>query len=162
MQLTKPLDTSNADSDSELDLSCCEEDLQNAITSNPRGAIWILGSHLSIDFDALHDRVVQLEFQQRKGMAAKRLMEGENSSERRQLRKMLVKRAEPFYPEWRLSDDRESEQKHTLLKWEANSENFREKTAHLKLRDMPPGERECSERGREQGSTYAINSPTEK
>ncbi|PGH19012.1 hypothetical protein AJ79_00046 [Helicocarpus griseus UAMH5409] len=84
LQLTQPQDIpSSDDSDSDSDPTSkkkiTEIELRNAIESNPWAAVVALGSRLGVDCDALHDRVTQLEFQQKRGMKVKRSLPARSS-----------------------------------------------------------------------------------
>ncbi|PKX88928.1 uncharacterized protein P174DRAFT_446046 [Aspergillus novofumigatus IBT 16806] len=130
-------DSSDSDSDSDTSsrFHSIDGELDRAIESNPFAAMCSLGRHLGVDTDALHDRITQLEFQQKKGTVAKRPAE-DAGSVRKMIRDLVTgalqpgsfSRAEPL-----LDDD--SEGKHTKLEWEVDSEKFKRETAHLRLRD---------------------------
>lgn len=82
-----------------------------------------------------------------------------SDSGKRMLRKMLVGEPAPFGAEGRLSDGGNSEAKHTELTWEADSSEFRRKTAHLRLRDprhRPKMKRKSSRVSRTKGAEGSI------
>ncbi|RHZ54888.1 uncharacterized protein CDV56_106514 [Aspergillus thermomutatus] len=130
-------DSSDSDDDSDTSsrLHSIDGELDRAIESNPFAAMCSLGRHLGVDTDSLHDRVTQLEFQQKKGTVAKRPAE-DAGSVRKMIRDLVTGALQPgsFTREDPLVDD-DSEGKHTKLGWEVDSEKFKRETAHLRLRD---------------------------
>lgn len=149
IQSLHPVDLSasdtDTDSDTDSDYQYDEGNLQKAIESNAFRAMWIFGSHLGMDCDALHDRVAQVEFQQAKGTAAKRHAE-DSGSERQRLRKASAENPRQFFVESQHSEGKLSEEMGTELHWENDSEEFRKKTAHLKLRPQGASSHGGSER----------------
>ncbi|KAL1882428.1 hypothetical protein Plec18167_002844 [Paecilomyces lecythidis] len=134
IRLNKPLSLGNDESDSEAEIEhTTEADLRNAIESNPLGTVFILGSHLGVDCDTLHDRITQLEFQEKKGMSSKRA--AEESSEMRVVKKLLAEGKAPSYRE-QLPDEDNLGPPSMILGWEVDSEKFHEQTRHLRLRNI--------------------------
>jgi hypothetical protein len=137
----------SSDSDTVSDTSSrfysIDGELDRAIESNPFAAMCSLGRHLGVDTDALHDRITQLEFQQKKGTVVKRPAE-DAGSVRKMIRDLVTGALQPgsFTREPLLDDD--SEGKHTKLEWEVDSEKFKRETAHLRLRDTEVSPRAAS------------------
>jgi hypothetical protein len=129
-------DSSDSDSDSDASsrFHSIDGELDRAIESNPFAAMSSLGRHLGVDTDALHDRITQLEFQQKKGTVAKRPAE-DAGSVRKMIRDLVTGALQPgsFRADPVLDGD--SEGKHTKLEWEVDSDKFKRETAHLRLRD---------------------------
>ena len=48
------------------------QELERAISSNAWGAVVVLGGRIGIDCDALHDRVIQVQFHSQKNVSSKR------------------------------------------------------------------------------------------
>ncbi|GIK07544.1 hypothetical protein Aspvir_003210 [Aspergillus viridinutans] len=138
-------DSSDSDSDSDTSsrFHSIDGELDRAIESNPFAAMCSLGRHLGVDTDALHDRITQLEFQQKKGTVAKRPAE-DVGSVRKMIRDLVTGALQPgsFTRADPLDDDSEGNQ--TKLEWEVDSEKFRRETAHLRLRDTEASPRPAS------------------
>ncbi|RHZ67881.1 hypothetical protein CDV55_107663 [Aspergillus turcosus] len=130
-------DSSDSDNDSDTSsrFLSIDRELDRAIEANPFAAMCSLGRHLGVDTDSLHDRVTQLEFQQKKGTVTKRPAE-DVGSVRKMIRDLVTGALQPgsFTRADPLLDD-DSEGKHTKLEWEVDSEKFKRETAHLRLRD---------------------------
>ncbi|KAM0117860.1 hypothetical protein ACP6JC_005526 [Aspergillus fumigatus] len=139
-------DSSDSDSDSDTSsrFHSIDRELDRAIESNPFAAMCSLGRHLGVDTDALHDRIMQLEFQQKKGTVAKRPAE-DAGSVRKMIRELVTGALQPgsFTRAQPLLDD-DSEGKYTKLEWEVDSEKFKRETAHLRLRDTEVSPRPAS------------------
>jgi hypothetical protein len=106
---------------------------------------WILNlipsqnPHLGVDCDALHDRVVQVEYQQNR-VATKRTASdhgsGRQSARRRPILSELAGNVSDAHPE--AAANERSDEVRTRLSWEADSGKFQQTVAHLSLRDIEP------------------------
>jgi hypothetical protein len=123
----------DSDNDSDISSRSINRELDRAIESNPFAAMCSLGRRLGVDTDSLHDRVTQLEFQQKKGTVTKRPAE-DAGSVRKMIRDLVTGALQPSFTRAEPLDD-DSEGKHTRLEWEVDSEKFKRETAHLRLRD---------------------------
>ncbi|KAK2741023.1 hypothetical protein FQN57_005759 [Myotisia sp. PD_48] len=71
ISLARPLGLEESN-EPDADSTSVSATLDSVIESYSRGALVILGSHLGVDCDTLHERVIQTEFQLSKGIAGKR------------------------------------------------------------------------------------------
>lgn len=172
------LDT-DSDSGSESHPKPTEGDLSSAIESNAWGAVSILAAHLGVDYDTLHDRVVQFEFQQKKRAGQKRHPEGgieaetqmkrivpmagssEDGSWRRRVNEAAAQSPKATPP---VGEGGASDGKNTMLNWKNDSGEVRGHYrdmgyAHINLKS--PGRTSASDRARSHHSSPGTPSTRE-
>lgn len=120
---------------SEKDLDECEyteDDLRNAVESDPQGAVFVLGSHLGVNCHLLQEKVAQLELQLRKGTAT----EGPVLLDCSGIKARSSQELALPHPEGRSSDSDRSDPQKPVPNLEFSSGEFSKHVAQLRFCDQ--------------------------